>query len=179
MGSNYCFILPGLNNSGPQHWQTLWENEFGYTRIQQKDWDTPVCEDWITTIDAAVTQHPLEEVILIGHSLACCTIAHWANKYQRVIKGALLVAPSDVDAPSYPTGTTGFMPMPLQKLPFASVVVASTDDFYASLERAAHFAACWGSSYVNAGALGHINSSSNIGDWQQGHFILRQLINKP
>jgi predicted alpha/beta hydrolase family esterase len=35
------FILPGLNNSGPQHWQTHWEQLYGFTRIQQMDWDTP------------------------------------------------------------------------------------------------------------------------------------------
>src|SRR5258708_1040825 len=25
MSELFCFILPGLNNSGPQHWQTRWE----------------------------------------------------------------------------------------------------------------------------------------------------------
>lgn len=23
-----------------------WEKEFGFTRIEQKDWETPVCDDW-------------------------------------------------------------------------------------------------------------------------------------
>ena len=92
------FTVPGLYNSGPQHWQTHWEKEHGFTRIEQQDWETPVCDDWLQTIDAVVTQHPLEKVILVGHSLACCTIVRWAEKYKRTIKGALLVGPSDVEA---------------------------------------------------------------------------------
>ena len=40
------FNLPGLYNSGPQHWQTYWENEYGFKRIEQNNWDEPVCDDW-------------------------------------------------------------------------------------------------------------------------------------
>jgi predicted alpha/beta hydrolase family esterase len=177
MGSNYCFILPGLNNSGPQHWQTHWENEYGFIRIPQKEWDVPVCEDWMNTIDAAVTKYPLEKIILIGHSLACCTIVKWAQQFNHIIKGALLAGPSDTEAPSYPPGTTGFTPMPLYKLPFRSIVVASSNDEYVTSERAKFFADKWGSALIEAGALGHINSSSGIGNWPQGYAILQTLIN--
>jgi uncharacterized protein len=176
MSSNYCFILPGLSNSGPDHWQTHWENENGFIRINQQDWETPVCKDWIATIDAAVTKYPLEQVILIGHSLACCTVIHWATKYKRNIKGALLVGPSDVEAPSYPQGTSGFMPMPLNQLPFRSIVVASSNDEYVSLERARYFANCWGSAFVNAGPFGHINSASKLGNWPAGYTVLQKLM---
>ena len=177
MHSHQIFILPGLNNSGPEHWQTYWEQQYGFTRIQQKDWDTPVCKDWISTIDKAIANHPSEEVVLVGHSLACCTIAHWARQYNRTIKAALLVGPSDVEAPSYPPGTSGFAPMPLQRLPFKSIVVASSDDQYVSMERALYFASCWGSELIDVGALGHINSASNIGHWPEGYNILQSLIN--
>ena len=172
------FTIPGLYNSGPQHWQTYWENEYGFIRIEQKDWETPVCDDWLQAIDEAVKQHPLNEVVLIVHSLACCTIVRWAEKYRRIIKGALLVAPSDVDAPSYPAGTTGFSPMPKFRLPFSSVVIASTNDEYVTFERAKEFAANWGSEFINAGDLGHINSISNLGKWPFGFSILRMLLEK-
>jgi predicted alpha/beta hydrolase family esterase len=177
MASNYCFILPGLNNSGPEHWQTYWEDDYGFKRIQQSDWDAPVADEWIKTIEAEVIKYPLNEVVLIGHSLACSTVIRWAEKYNHVIKAALLVGPSDTEAPSYPPGTTGFKPMPLFKLPFPSVVVASTDDFYVSIERAKYFAAAWGSELITVGALGHINTASNIGNWPEGYVILQKLIN--
>jgi len=170
------FTVPGLYNSGPQHWQTHWEKAFGFTRIQQTDWETPVCSDWLQTIDDAVTRHPLNEVILVGHSLACCTIVHWAKQYHRSIKAALLVAPSDVDAPSYPPGTRGFAPMPLYKLPFPSIVIASSNDEYVTMERARQFANTWGSECIDAGDLGHINSSSDLGDWPFGISQLQKLV---
>jgi hypothetical protein len=170
------FTVPGLYNSGPQHWQTYWEREHGFTRIEQKEWEAPVCNDWLQTIDTAVTSYPANEVILIGHSLACCTIVRWAEKYQRIIKGVLLVGPSDVEAPLYPPGTTGFSPMPLYKLPFPSIVIASSNDEYVSMERANYFAANWGSQLINAGDLGHINSSSDLGNWPFGISQLQKLI---
>ncbi len=177
MSANHCFILPGLNNSGPQHWQTYWENDYGFTRIQQADWDNPVADEWIKTIEEKLNSYPMEEVVLIGHSLACCTIVKWAERYGHFIKGALLVGPSDTEALSYPPGTTGFTPMPAYRLPFSSIVVASSDDLYVTIERAKFFAGNWGSQWVNAGALGHINTASNIGNWPQGYAILQQLIN--
>jgi len=177
MGSNYCFIVPGLNNSGPQHWQTHWENQYGFTRIQQSDWDKPVADEWIKTIEEKIINYPLNQSVLIGHSLACCTIVKWAQRFNHILKAALLVGPSDTEAPSYPPGTMGFMPMPLFTLPFPSIIVASSNDEYVTMERAKFFAARWGSELVDAGALGHINSASDLGNWPQGYAILQKLIN--
>jgi predicted alpha/beta hydrolase family esterase len=63
------------------------------------------------------------------------------QKYQRIIKGASVVGPSDVEAPSYPPGHTGFAPMPTIQLPFPSIVIASSNDEYVTMERAKYFAA--------------------------------------
>ncbi|MGZ3752127.1 MAG: RBBP9/YdeN family alpha/beta hydrolase, partial [Mucilaginibacter sp.] len=94
-------IHPGLGSSGPQHWQSLWEKEFGFQRIEQQDWETPICADWITTINDYVSKYEPQNVILVGHSLACTAIAYWAQQYNIRIKGALLVAPSDTEADTY------------------------------------------------------------------------------
>lgn len=169
-------ILPGLNNSGEAHWQTLWEKRFPqFTRVQQSEWDNPVMTKWIETIDEYVSKRQPENVILVGHSLACSTIVHWANKYQRKIKGALLVSPSDTEAESYPAGTTGFTPMPLHKLPFPSIMVVSSNDKYVSLDRSRIFANAWGSQVVNIGNAGHINSDSKLGFWEFGLELLKRL----
>ena len=175
MRSNFYFVLPGLYNSGPQHWQTQWERLYGFTRIHQRDWDAPDKDDWVHTINETIAPFPPENVILIAHSLACCTIAHWAGYYRRKIGGALLVAPSDVEAPSYPPGTTGFRPMPMEELPFPSIVVASSNDEYVSLDKAAAFARHWGSAFVDIGPRGHINSASGLGDWPEGYQLLQKL----
>lgn len=170
------FTLPGLYNSGPQHWQSYWENEYGFIRIEQKNWDEAVCDDWIQTVDDAIKHYPLEQTVLVGHSLACCTIVKWAEKYKRAIKGALLVAPSDTEAPNYPAGTSGFTPMPQYRLPFPSIAITSSNDEYVSLERARFFSANWGSELVVFENLGHINSASKLGNWQEGYDVLKRLL---
>jgi len=168
-------ILPGLGNSGEGHWQTRWEQEYSFIRVQQKEWERPVCNDWIETIDRKVVSLNTTDVLLVGHSLACCTIAFWAKRFNRTIKGALLVAPSDTEAETYPPGTTGFAPMPLNKLPFPSITVASTNDYYVTSERAQHFADAWGSELVSVGPAGHINVAAGFGNWPQGIKLLKRL----
>src|SRR6266545_447257 len=150
------FILPGLSDSGPEHWQTLWlAGRPGFRRVEQEDWETPRCADWVAALDAAVVEAG-PGALLVAHSAACALVAHWAAGHRRQVRGALLVGPSDTEAPSYPQGPTGFAPMPLVPLPFASTVVASSDDRFVSLERARQFASAWGSRLVVIGAAGHI-----------------------
>ena len=168
-------ILPGLNNSGEDHWQTRWEKELGCERVEQENWDEPIMETWIGCIEKSVMQGPLDNLILVAHSLSCCSVAFWHAKYGHKIRGAFLVGPSDTEAPSYPAGTTGFKPMPLNRLPFPSVVIASTNDFYVTLPRAQQFAAAWGSRLVNIGDAGHINTASGFGDWPAGLELLHQF----
>ena len=171
-------ILPGLGNSGEKHWQTIWEQiNPSFIRINQADWETPVCKDWIKVIDDKIQTIEHGNIILVGHSLACSTIGYWAEKYNTKIKGALFVAPSDTEADTYPTGTTGFRPMPTKKLPFKTIAITSDNDNYVSLERAKLFAENWGSKLVVLNNLGHINGDSNLGDWQFGLELLKELDN--
>jgi predicted alpha/beta hydrolase family esterase len=169
-------IIPGLYDSGPEHWQSGWERTRGdCLRVQQRDWQTPDRSDWVAALDAAVAQFRSPPV-LVAHSLGCCTVAHWARTTKRRARGALLVAPSDVEAPSYPPGTVGFAPMPLEPLPFPTIVVASSDDEYVSPARAAAFAQAWGARLVEIGRAGHINSASGLGAWLDGQRLLEELL---
>ncbi|HEY0744482.1 MAG TPA: alpha/beta hydrolase [Chryseosolibacter sp.] len=169
------FILPGLGNSGEGHWQTIWERDFSFKRIHQRDWDTPDREEWVDTIQHELNQYDPSSVILVGHSLACSTVVYWSQKYPTKIKGALLVAPSDTESEVYPPGTTGFKPMPLTKLPFRSTVISSTNDMYVTVERANHFANAWGSKLILLPDAGHINVAAGFGKWPGGLDFLRQL----
>ena len=173
---NNYFIVPGLGNSGPEHWQTFFESTGNnFQRIIQQEWDAPHCSDWVATIDKALSGYDLSTVILIGHSLGCSTIAHWAKQYNKKIKGALLVAPSDVENPVYTFPATGFVPIPLNRINFKTIVVASTDDHWVSLERAKFFADNWGSEFVNIGNAGHINAESGHYQWHEGLAILKMF----
>lgn len=119
-----------------------------------------------------------EPVAIAAHSLGCALVAHAARRTPTVaIRAALLVAPADVDSPAHtPPETRGFAPMPLARLPFPATVVASRNDPYVTPERARAFAAAWGATFVDAGALGHINVASGLGDWPDGHVHLEALL---
>ncbi|MGM9476619.1 RBBP9/YdeN family alpha/beta hydrolase [Pedobacter sp. GSP4] len=173
--TNY-FIIPGLGNSGANHWQTHFEKSGNhFQRIDQQEWDAPNSLDWTENINQALVGYDLSSVVLIGHSLGCTAIANWAKQYQLIIKGALLVAPSDLEAPRYTFPTVGFDHVPLDRINFKTIVVASSDDEWVSLERAKYFAGCWGSEFINIGNAGHINADAGFGQWPEGLEILKKL----
>jgi uncharacterized protein len=173
--SNY-FIVPGLRNSGPEHWQTFFEKSgSNFKRIKQQEWDAPNCNNWIEAIDKAIEEYDPSTVILIAHSLGCSTVAHRAATFNKKIKGALLVAPSDLEAPAYTFSAEGFSPIPEGKINFPTIVVASENDPWVTVERARFFADNWGSEFVNIGNAGHINTAAGYGQWAAGLQILQQL----
>jgi predicted alpha/beta hydrolase family esterase len=170
-------LIPGLWNSKPEHWQSYWEKLPRFQRVNQRDWDTPRCEEWIAELDRVVVSLHFD-VILVAHSLGCVTVAHWSRTYPdhaKRIKGALLVAPSDVEAPSFPIGSTGFLPMPLERLPFHSTVVCSSNDEWVREERAELFAKSWGSDLSVIDKAGHIGDASGLGMWPDGMKFVVQL----
>ena len=167
--------VPGLGSSGSLHWQSVWERQRHCQRVEQPEWNQPECADWVRHLDHAIRQAPAP-VLLAAHSLACPTVAHWAAVHDTTrVVGALLVAPADAERPDFPAGATGFVPLALQRLPFPSIVVASTNDAYVTLARARFFAEAWGSRLVNVGAQGHLNSDSNLRDWPEGWALLEEL----
>ncbi len=169
-------ILPGIGNSGTHHWQTLWEQIYPHCqRVIQRDWDRPRCEDWVSVLDAAVTTCHSPPV-LVAHSLACLLVAHWASRFAKPIKGALLVAVPDPDSPNFPTEARGFSPLPLLPFAFSSIVVGSADDPFSSLSHAKLCAVAWRSEFVEINRAGHINADSGLGDWKDGHALLQKLM---
>lgn len=169
-------IVPGLGNSGPEHWQSYFERSGNnFFRINQREWDAPTCTAWIETIEKKVREFDCSTIVLVGHSLGCLAVAHWACRYEQKIKGALLVAPSDLEAPQYTFPVRGFAPIPLNKIKFKTIVVASANDPWVSLDRAIFFADNWGSEFINIGNAGHINVTSGHTNWDEGKSILKTL----
>ncbi|WP_437883840.1 RBBP9/YdeN family alpha/beta hydrolase [Pseudomonas sp. LRF_L74] len=171
-------LLPGRGNSGDGHWQTHWEKRNpSYRRVLQQEWQNPDRDDWVAALQATISEDDTP-VVLVAHSLSVSLVVHWASLHQGPVKGALLVAPSDVEAPDYPEGTRGFAPIPQQALPFETIVVASTDDPKVTLPRARQFAEAWGARLEIAGAHGHLGAASNLGDWDFGSNLLDGLITR-
>lgn len=174
-------ILPGWQDSGPKHWQSIWLKKYpNAVKVLQEDWMYPEKQAWVKTLNEHIEKHNDKGIILVGHSLACATIAHWSNEYflktYAKIEGALLVSPSDMDAPNVPKEIKGFSPMPLEKLKFKSIVVVSDNDQWVSMDRAKYFAQCWGAQLVNIGPHGHINTDAGYGEWQEGEKLLHKFM---
>jgi predicted alpha/beta hydrolase family esterase len=169
-------IVPGWAGSGPEHWQSLWLAELpGATRVEMPDWLRPTRRAWVAALDDAVASSP-EPAVLIAHSLGCLAVAHWAAGADRAVRAALLVAPADVERRGCPAALSDFAPVPCRPLGFASTVVASDDDPYVSLERAATFARMWGSGLVPIARGGHLNAASGLGAWPRGRAHLGELL---
>lgn len=169
-------ILPGIGNSGSDHWQSFWEEAHpSFQRIQQRDWNYPNCREWVETLDRTVAS-ARSNFVLAAHSLACLVVAHWAASSTRKIKGALLVAPPDPEGSNFPKEAVGFSHVPMKQFAFASIVVASSNDPYGGLECGAAYASAWGSRFIDGGALGHINAASGLGEWHDGFSLLQSLI---
>lgn len=173
--SKPVLIIPGIGNSGPEHWQSRWESaEAGFVRVHQRDWDHPVCAEWVAAIESAVRSAG-PAAVLVAHSLGCLALAHWAVSAHSPLRAALLVAVPDPAGANFPPVAIGFAEPPMQPLGFASTVVVSTDDPYGSAEQSARLAQVWGSRLVNIGACGHINAASGLGDWAFGRALLTDL----
>lgn len=173
-------LIPGLNDSGPNHWQTRWERKHAHARrVELGMWDDPHRNTWVNKLNLAI--HRAERpVVLVAHSLGCLTVAWWAEYEQpgpdSGVIGALLVAPPDVDRPGLDPRLARFSACPRAELPFPSIVAASQDDPYCSQRSAISLARDWGSRFADAGAVGHINAESDLGDWPLGERLLAQLL---
>lgn len=169
-------VLPGWQGSGPDHWQSRWEALHGYRRVEQHDWLRPLRGDWSARLEDTVadTDGP---VLLVAHSLGCILTAWWAGhtRHAQKVRGALLVAPGDVERPDLAQMIPGWLPIARQPLPFPTVLVGSRNDPYCSLARAEGMARDWGARFVDIGERGHINAESGLLEWPEGHALLQSL----
>lgn len=175
-------IVPGLRDHVEEHWQTLLERQLPKAcSVTPIEHDKLSCAARVEALQQTIAK--IEgPVVLVAHSGGVMIAMHWAQKYDRPIQGALLAAPADLESPlpaGYPTTDTlcdnGWLPIPRTKLPFPSIVAASTNDPLAAFERSAQYARDWGSELVNIGAVGHLNPASGFGEWSRAEELIRRL----
>lgn len=181
-------IVPGWQDSGPDHWQTRWEKNLKTARrVIQDDWDNPQVEAWGDKI-AKFAGGATQPVVIVAHSVGVPAVVFAADKLKaKGVIGAFLVAPADVEfAHFWPdtggerwppaTGDGGFAKMPEKKLPFPSQLVVANNDLYCSFARAEYLAGKWGSKLTDAGETGHINIASGHGPWPDGLLQFGQFL---
>lgn len=170
-------IVPGLGNSGPEHWQSRWQTKLSTARrMTHQDWHTPSREAWVHALLASIgdAQKP---VVLVAHSIGVATIAHAAPKLVGRVAGAFLAGMSDWNRPEVLPGLAhDFAPLPRDPLPFPSMVVASRNDPWCDFEVAGDHANAWGSLFMDAGDAGHINAESGHGPWPEGTMVFARFL---
>jgi predicted alpha/beta hydrolase family esterase len=165
-------ILPGIGGSGDLHWQTRWEtSEPRCRRFQPADWNQPELKNWISALDRAVGSAS-KPPLLVAHSLACLLVAHWQHQSTASVAGAFLVAVPNPQSHVFPVEAASFANPPLSRFRFPSLVIASANDPYGTIEYARGKASQWGSGIVEVGELGHVNEASGLEDWPQGKALL-------
>jgi predicted alpha/beta hydrolase family esterase len=181
----HVLVLPGWQNSGPQHWQSRWEAAYGDVRVEQNDWVHPLRGDWMMRLEEAIAaledREPAPQVALVAHSLGCQLVAAWAAHSRRTarVRAALLVAPPDIERDEFRAPLHSFTPIVRKSLPFPALAVISADDPHCDPARAQGMAADWDAHALDAGPRGHLNSESGLGDWPQGRQWLADLLRNP
>lgn len=195
-------IVPGIWNSDPDHWQSIWERERqderdqhdehgqhgqhdhrdhhpqrAAVRIAPTSWSEPDPDDWRDAISTAVASCT-EPPVLIAHSLGVLAVADWlatTADAHALVAGAFLVAPPDPLGDMFPAEASGFVaPRPVPPAQQVPTrLVVSDDDPYCSADRGVVFADVMGADVVRVGPLGHVNVASGVGAWPAGRELLR------
>jgi predicted alpha/beta hydrolase family esterase len=175
-------IVPGLRDHVEEHWQTLLAKKLANVRVVppmgREDLD---CARRVAALDkeAAAVEGP---IVIVAHSGGAITVAHWAQRNKRHVRGALLAVPPDFEKPmpeGYPTvaalDAAGWLPVPVAPLPFPSIVAASRNDPLCQFHRACTMALNWRSRIVDLGNVGHLNPASGFGEWLRAEELIQDL----
>jgi uncharacterized protein len=161
-------IVPGLYNSGSDHWQSWLEGQLPQARrIQVEAWDQPSLESWCDGILACLS--PWESSLLVAHSFGCLASIRAARLWPQAISGLALVAPADPE--KFGLSPARFF----EPLATRSVLVGSEDDPWLGFAKAERLAHALGADFINLGRAGHINARSGFGAWPGGLKLVQGL----
>jgi len=172
-------IIPGHTNSGPEHWQSRWEQRLSSARrVEQADWHAPEREQWTQRVADAVNASD-KPIVLVAHSLGVAAAVQAIPDFRRRVAGAFFVAPPDLEADgALAAERRQFGPYPRGPLPFPSLLVASRNDPWCDFAVAENIAADWGSLFIDAGEAGHLNSDAGFGPWPEGSMVFAQFLTR-
>jgi hypothetical protein len=163
----HFLIQPGWQNSGPHHWQTLWQAQLGNaaTRVPQQNWVVPERVAWVKTLEETIGRTPAP-VVVLAHSIGC--MATIFAMQAAPVAAVVLVAPADAERSNAPGALHTFRPIPMEPFATPALLVASDSDPYCTLERAEAFAQAWKADLEIVHGGGHINADAGFGPWPDG-----------
>lgn len=152
-------IVPGLNDSGPAHWQSWLQSQYrDARRVEQHDWTSPELDRWAARIGSTLERGGAGPWIAVAHSFGCLALArHLLLHPESGVRAALFVAPAEPDR----FGVAALLPGSRLLLP--STVVASDNDPWMTAASTRRWARQWGSAWLTLGAAGHVNTEAGFG----------------
>ena len=167
-------VIPGLNDSGPAHWQSWLQGQFSRraTRVDQDDWASADLARWSQRIEMTLARHPGSRWVAVAHSFGCLALLRHLALGGEGIQSALLVAPADPAK----FGVAGKLPQSLLAIP--SVLLASETDPWMTFDAACAWARVWGSQVISLGDAGHINTEAGFGPLPQAKTLVEQMVQR-
>ncbi|RKG34831.1 alpha/beta hydrolase [Acinetobacter guerrae] len=171
----HTVIIPGVGGSEPQHWQSWLQRELVHcSRVQQKDWNHPILNEWVEQLLATVQfiEHPIQ---IVAHSFGCLTsVAALAEhpELRKKVKHLTLVAPANPAR----FGEAGFARNSVYdyadyfhqlKIVVPTQLIMSENDPWLHFDDAMRLAQAWQIKPVNLGQVGHINVASGFGPFPE------------
>jgi len=175
-------IVPGLRRHVDDHWQTRLAARLS-DAVVVPSFDRPKHDLAGRVADLhQVVSEASGPVTIVAHSAGVLTTVHWARQHDLPVRGALLATPPDLARPlppEYPSlgelRANGWLPLPLQRLRFPSILAASTNDALGDFDNVRALAGAWGSRFIDIGPVGHLNPASGYGEWPGAEALLDVL----
>ncbi|MNX48318.1 Alpha/beta hydrolase family protein [compost metagenome] len=166
---NKILLVPGLHNSGPDHWQSRWHQQFPqWQRMLGLPWDKPDLTVWSAKL-ASKLRSRRSRVHLVAHSFGALTAIAAARLQPDKVSSILIVAPADPARFGIPDEALA------GSIKVSAQLIASRNDPWMSFERAEYWSRQWQVPLFDAGEVGHINAQSGHGEWRQGLNLLNPL----
>jgi uncharacterized protein len=174
-------VVAGHMGLGPDHWQRRLVSKLSTAvLVEQADW---LHGSLLVAVDAFVAAVVTAEkpVVLVAHSVGCILVAHAMRALvePEKVRGAyFVVPPNEAALRAFHGIDPQFAQVPRGPLPFPSLLVATSNDPYSTLEDSASLALAWGSQLVEAGEAGHIDHTSGHGPWPEGMMRFAGFLSK-
>ena len=167
-------VIPGLNDSGPAHWQSWLQAQHGRraVRVEQDDWANADLARWSRRIEATLAREPRARWVAVAHSFGCLALLRLLAQGGAGVHAALLVAPADPEK----FGVSALLPQ--SRLGVPSVLLASENDPWMRFESVCAWGRVWGSQLISLGAAGHINVEAGFGPLPQAKTLVEQMMQR-
>jgi serine hydrolase len=168
-------IVPRLGGAADGDWPSRWRSRLSTARlVHPADPAERRREAWIEAI-AGAAREATRPALFIGHGIGAAAIAEAARALDGAdVRGAFLVAP--LDEAGLARLASGDWTLSGMRLPWSSLVIASSNDPDGACEAVAALAADWGAELIDAGHAGGLDAASGHGPWPEGLMRLAAFI---